>query len=512
MNREPQSSSDSNMMLNRRELLKFGASHFAFVVGSQLFFGAQVSAAVRESFLSSSAAGTLRKLPKFDGFFYVDPAKLVPFASDFGRSVPVDQSVPMGVLQAASSSDILKIVRYCAIKNIKLTARGTGGAAYGQTLVGGGIVIDTHASLKQIRWFDEKQGLVELAPGLEWGEVLNFTKALNRSPYVLPDTVVTSVGGKINVGGIGETSYNQGAITDHVVEFDLITADGKVRLCRPDNRHHRLFHAALGSMGQLGIVSRVVIKTFEMPKTVYTWQFVYPKDAQLKYITTVLHDLQVIANSEPAGAIGGHFVGKQGFNFVLDVTSTSANPAWLKQVSQAPASPTPKEWSFFDYATRNTAGWQSAIASGFLNTPHPYLGCFVPAAKTEELINYVMNTDLANRTTFKIFVMPLLTQNFSKENSFVLPSDPLVYHVRLYRNVTSGILGEEHKQVLEFQHDTLVPKILGFGGKVYLPFSSLLDEAQLETQLGHAKWAELKKLKKKADPKHLLNSGAGFFA
>jgi cytokinin dehydrogenase len=489
------------MTLSRRELLKLSTSSLGYIVGAQIFFGNNVSAEIIKKFYSSQAHKSLLDLPIFEGVYSFDPSTLEQFASDFGRNV---HKTPMGVLKPANENDIKKLLKYCFAQNIKVTMRGMGGSAYGQSQIEQGIVIDS-SSLKSISWLSND--LLELEPGLLWREVVDFTNSKNRCVAVLPDTIVTSVGGTANVGGIGETSYNWGALVDQVVEFDLILPNGDLLTCN-ENQNKDLFALAFGSMGQFGVMTRLVLKTIEMPAVTFLIKFSYDG-----LDTKIFDDLKIIALNEPNGGIGGHFVrsadGKT-FRFELEVTNWSKeNPDWLSKISAA-SSPIFNR-SYYEYAHRNTKGWDSAVAGGALKLPRPYVSFYVPFDESANMAKFLQQEALANLGAAKLMFMPLIKSKFSRE-LFKLPDSDLIGHFRIYRVVRTGENSVDHQAMLAANINLLLPKIFELGGKVYLPFSPLLTEDQLREHFGANRYTELKKLKNQMDPKLILNSSAGIFS
>jgi len=68
------------------------------------------------------------------------------------------------------------------------------------------------------------------------------------------------LGGALGMNIHGKNNFAVGTIGDAVREFDLVTTSGDVRTCNRE-RDAELFHAAIGGLGMLGAISRVVIET-----------------------------------------------------------------------------------------------------------------------------------------------------------------------------------------------------------------------------------------------------------
>lgn len=478
------------MSISRRELLKLGASSLIFVVAGQVLFGQKVSAEVIRRFNDLDLISLLKEMPLFEGTFSIETDTLKLFADDFGHHV---HKIPLGVFRPAHSIDIQKMAEFCLAKKIRLTMRGTGGSAYGQTQLQEGIIIDS-SSMKKMLWLS--QDLIQLEPGLQWREVLDYTIQSNRTPYVLPDTNVISVGGLVNAGGIGETSYTFGSATSHVVEFDLVTIEGLELTCN-EEVNTELFHAALGSMGQYGFITRIVLRTMAAPEKVYSRQFHY---AGVDY--RYLSDLKMITENEACGAIGGSLVrssDEKTFNYVLTVTYWGEEePAWLKAMSVQQIDDT-KEWSFYDYANRNTKSWQDSIRKGTSKLPHPYLSFQLPYERVQEMSDYLQQTEEIRLGANRMTTVPFIEKGVT------------AVQFQICRVALDGEGSASHLAMLQINQDVLLPKVFEMGGKAYLPLSPILNETQQLAQFQQNHLDEARLLKQKLDSQNLVNSGAGLY-
>jgi cytokinin dehydrogenase len=487
-------------MISRRDFLKLSSQYSILIVGGQTFFGQTASAQLKQNFRGSALDLFIKELPKFDGVFLIDEATVSSFSKDFGLNVV---KRPFGILRPANTQDIQRISAYCNKAKTALTVRGTGGAAYGQTQIQDGIIIDT-TSLKKVSWASATT--VAMDPGLIWQEVLDFTIQRKLTPPVLPDTIVTSVGGKASVGGIGETSYNLGSMADYIIGLEIVTAQGELKACSSNNNSD-LFFAALGGMGQCGIIVRVIMQLMPAPDVVSTVQFTYDLGE-----TEYFKDIDFLSKAIQQGAIGGHFVQtpQQLFQYQLDVSfwGHDNSEQWIKKISGR-ASPI-KKWSFYDYANRNTKGWYDGVAKGGLNLARPYLSFFVPQQQAAQISQYLFSHPVSILGAAKVYMAPMQRSAF-KRPLFSLPRASELMHFRIYRVVRNGNNGPDHQQMLKSNTLDLIPRILNSGGTVYLPFSPLLEQRQLFQQFGLPLYTAFKKIKTLHDPASIFNRGAGIF-
>src|SRR5437588_9254024 len=126
------------MNVSRRSLLR--TAGVAAVVGFNPITGLWVTKADAQTI----------SIPGLDGQLFLDQTHRQAVAQDWGGAV---SRVPVAVLQPGSVNDIVKVVQFCRPLNIKVGARGQAHTAYGQSQVGGGVVIDmsTLASIYSIQ-------------------------------------------------------------------------------------------------------------------------------------------------------------------------------------------------------------------------------------------------------------------------------------------------------------------------------------------------------------------------
>ncbi len=108
--------------------------------------------------------------------------------------------------------------------------RGQGHSSFGQAQVEAGVVIDSRPLRRILHVTDSE---IDVEAGATWEEVVAATLPRRRTPPVLPDTQVITVGGTLSVGGTGNASHRHGAIVDHVREIEVVTGDGAASSSAP---------------------------------------------------------------------------------------------------------------------------------------------------------------------------------------------------------------------------------------------------------------------------------------
>lgn len=141
-----------------------------------------------------------------------------------------------------------------------MTLRGAGHSCYGQTVADGELLV-TYApdgAAMQVR--DVGGGLFEVPAGMSWYGLERYLNGRGRAVSVLPNYLHMSVGGTLSVGGIGVGSVRHGMQVDQVERIQLIDGTGVSRWCSRID-HPELFRFALGGLGMVGLIERVVLRT-----------------------------------------------------------------------------------------------------------------------------------------------------------------------------------------------------------------------------------------------------------
>lgn len=139
--------------------------------------------------------------------------------------------MPIGALRARIDDDIDAAVSACAAHRVPLTMRGAGTSLAGQT-VGRGLVVDCSA-LNGIAVMPEER-TARVGPGTVLDR-LNAAAA-GHGLFFGPDVATSNratIGGMIGNNSAGARSVVHGLTADHVVELEVVLADGTRTTLRP---------------------------------------------------------------------------------------------------------------------------------------------------------------------------------------------------------------------------------------------------------------------------------------
>ncbi|MGK5627886.1 FAD-binding oxidoreductase [Streptomyces sp. URMC 123] len=153
---------------------------------------------------------------------------------------------------------IAQIMRQGAASGREMAVRGAGRSCNTQTL-SSGIVLDNYRPDSTPRFTGEEH-LVEVPSGITWLELEKWLNRHGRANPVLPSYLNITVGGNLSIGGFGLGSVQCGLQSDQVVEIELVDGRGDTFRCS-DRENSELFRFALGGLGQVGFISKVVLRT-----------------------------------------------------------------------------------------------------------------------------------------------------------------------------------------------------------------------------------------------------------
>ncbi|MBO0919970.1 LLM class flavin-dependent oxidoreductase [Cellulomonas sp. zg-ZUI222] len=182
------------------------------------------------------------------------------------RSTYMRRGAPGIVLLPRTTAQVVDALGYAREQRGPLAVRSGGHGISGRSTNDGGVVLDVGA-LDEVTVVDEATRRVRLGAGATWGKVA-ATLAPHGWAISSGDYGGVGVGGLATTGGIGLLGRSQGLTIDHVVAYEVVTADGTVRVV--DARHEpELFWGLRGAGGNLGVVTWVELEAPEVPDVVF---------------------------------------------------------------------------------------------------------------------------------------------------------------------------------------------------------------------------------------------------
>jgi FAD/FMN-containing dehydrogenase len=180
--------------------------------------------------------------------------------------------VPDLVVCCSGAADVADAVRFARAQDMTVAVRGGGHSVAGLSTTDGGMLIDL-ASMNGVR-VDPERRRAYVEGGALWGDVDRETQAFG---LVAPGGVVsdTGVGGLTLGGGYGWVRRKYGLSCDHLVEAQVVCADGEIRTAAEDANPDLLW-ALRGGGGNFGIVTSMTFDLQPLGPTVAFSATFYP--------------------------------------------------------------------------------------------------------------------------------------------------------------------------------------------------------------------------------------------
>ncbi|CAG8452110.1 12242_t:CDS:2 [Racocetra fulgida] len=171
---------------------------------------------------------------------------------------------PAVIIKAADDSDVIKAIKYARGKKIAVAVRTGGHQFSGASSTNGkNIQLDLSQTYKDFKWDDEDYTMVTFGISITLGE---FNAKLREKNRFVPhgQCQYVNMGGHIQTGGYGQLGRSFGLLSDHVIKFRFITANGQVQWVRRNiDKDKDLFFAVLGgSPGNFGVLTHVTLDVY----------------------------------------------------------------------------------------------------------------------------------------------------------------------------------------------------------------------------------------------------------
>jgi FAD/FMN-containing dehydrogenase len=341
-------------------------------------------AAVQE--LSDSLKGKLL-LPGSEAY---DEARLL-LNPDFDK-------YPALVVQPTGAADVSQAVTFARENDLLLAVKCGGHSASGASSCDGGMQLDL-SHYRSVR-VDPAARTARVAGGSLLGELDHESMA--HGLVTTAGTVShTGVGGLTLGGGFGRLARRYGLSLDNVLEFDIVTADGKLRRAAPDENPD-LYWGLRGGGGNFGVATSFLFRLHPMQRDVVSATFRFP----LTEAKQVMNFFAEYSDSAPdemhvGGGIGGA-PGKEAGVMVGIVWSGDPNKAeeLIAPVRKA-GSVVQESVKSIDYVALQRSGdYDDPRAfSGYMKTG--FIGKMGPDLVDDIVDNFEHRADRATRVIFQ---------------------------------------------------------------------------------------------------------------
>ncbi len=184
------------------------------------------------------------------------------------------------VYRPGQLADLLAIVDRAPERS--LVPRGLG-RSYGDAALNRGRGVVLSEGLGRSLSLDAETGIVRCGAATRLSDLLDACLPAGWCFPVTPGTQTISIGGAIAADVHGKNHHRSGSMSASLIEFRLLTADGRVLECSRD-RHSELFWATVGGMGLTGFVldARLQLRRVETAYMVVDYEQTRDLDAALE--------------------------------------------------------------------------------------------------------------------------------------------------------------------------------------------------------------------------------------
>lgn len=139
---------------------------------------------------------------------------------------------------------------------------------------------------------DAENDWVEVEGMTTYQDLVDTTLMHEVMPAVVPQLKSITIGGAVAGIGIESTSFKHGLVHENILEMEVLTGNGDVVTCTPDNDHQDLFFGFPNSYGTLGYVLKLKVRTIPVKR------FVRLQHRQYRDINSYFNDLERLTKED----------------------------------------------------------------------------------------------------------------------------------------------------------------------------------------------------------------------
>lgn len=179
--------------------------------------------------------------------------------------------LPELVLKPGNTQEVSKILSYCNVHKISVTARGAGtGLSGGSLPVKGGVSLSM-LRFNKINYIDEKNFQVSVQPGVINEELQNAVREKGLFYPVDPASKGSCfLGGNVSLSSGGPRAVKYGTTRDYVLNLEVVLANGEIIETGANtlkySTGYNLTHLMIGSEGTLGVITNIILKLVPAPQ------------------------------------------------------------------------------------------------------------------------------------------------------------------------------------------------------------------------------------------------------
>ncbi|MDF2546002.1 FAD-binding oxidoreductase [Anaerosolibacter sp.] len=190
------------------------------------------------------------------------------------------ERLPEVMVEAVSTEEVSKIMKYAFDHHIPVTPRGQGtGLVGGSVAIHGGIMLNL-TKMNKILELDEENLTLTVEPGVLLMEISKFVEAHDLFYPPDPGEKSATIAGNINTNAGGMRAVKYGVTRDYVRGLEIVLPNGEVmevggKIVK-NSSGYSLKDMIVGSEGTLAIVTKAVLKLLPLPKKAISLLIPFP--------------------------------------------------------------------------------------------------------------------------------------------------------------------------------------------------------------------------------------------
>ncbi|KAJ7065290.1 hypothetical protein C8F01DRAFT_738244 [Mycena amicta] len=191
------------------------------------------------------------------------------YVKAYNQNIPV---TPAAVTQPRTAEVVSKIVQCAVASGLKVTPR-SGGHSYGNYGIGGedGVVVLDLFHFQQFR-MDNSTWYATIGAGTLLADLTTRLHNAGNRAIAHGTCPQVGIGGHATIGGLGPLSRQWGAALDHVLEVEIVLANGTITRANSTYNPDILW-AVKGAAASFGIVTEFVFLTHPEPTTAVIYSY-----------------------------------------------------------------------------------------------------------------------------------------------------------------------------------------------------------------------------------------------
>ncbi|KAJ7493223.1 hypothetical protein B0H11DRAFT_1718318 [Mycena galericulata] len=187
----------------------------------------------------------------------------------YNTNIPV---TPAAVTRPGTAEDVAKIVQCAVASAVKVQAR-SGGHSYGNYCIGGedGAVVVDMVNFQQFS-MDNTTWQATIGAGTLLADVTSRLSDAGGRAIAHGTCPQVGIGGHATIGGLGPLSRQWGAALDHILEVEVVLANGTIARANATQNTDILF-AVKGAAASFGIVTEFVVLTHPQPSSAVIYSY-----------------------------------------------------------------------------------------------------------------------------------------------------------------------------------------------------------------------------------------------